>query len=198
MEKQETNYLKLAMTYGMYLAGISIAISILIWVTNMIEILGLFGSTFIGVLQLSIMIFLLLYYTKLYRNDQLQGKITFGQAFTFGVLIVLFSSIINSLYSYIFNKYIDPEYVNRIMTMMQEKTYEFMANKGVSEDQIDSAMKKFEEQGIPTPIETLISSLKFGIIGGAIMSLFSSLIIKKNVTSEDAFDEAMEDVKTEE
>jgi uncharacterized membrane protein (DUF485 family) len=198
MEHQQTNIFKLAMTYGLYLGGISIVLSIIIWATSLMEHLGLFGSVFIGVFNLVILIFLLIYFTKMYRDNQLDGKITFGKAFTFGVLIVLFSSVISSLYNYIFNKYIDPEYTQRIMTMIQEKTYQMMSNRGLSQDQIDSAMVKFEGKGIPTPIETLVSSLKAGLIGGAIMSLISSAIVKKNANKDDAFEDAMDEVKTEE
>lgn len=198
MEPQKNNSLKLSMTYGIYLAGVSIVISVLIWATNLLELLGLFGSSLIGIVQLAIIVILVLYFTKLYRNNQLEGKITFGQAFTFGVLIVVFSTIISSLYQYIFNKFIDPEYTHRVMTMMQDKTYQWMSGKGLTEEQIDSAMKKFEDKGIPSPLEALKSSMIFGLIGGAIMSLISSAIVKKNVTNEDAFDEAMEEVKTDE
>ena len=198
MEPQQTNALKLSMTYGIYLAGITILLSIIIWATNLLEFLGLIGSSLIGIVQLVVMVMLLIYFTKLYRNNQLDGKISFSQAFTFGVLIVVCSSVISSLYNYIFNKFIDPDYTHRIMTMMQDKTYQWITSKGVPEDQIDSAMKRFEDKGIPSPLETLKSSFIFGLIGGAIMSLISSAIVKKNVTSEDAFDEAMEDVKTEE
>lgn len=198
METQKPSSVKLSMTYGIYLAGISIAIAVIIWAGNIMENLGLFGSMFIAIVQLIIVVAFLLYFTKLYRNNHLDGKITFGQAFSFGVLIVVFSSVISSLYSYIFNKFIDPEYTHRIMTMMQDKTYQWMSSKGVPEDQIDNAMKSFEDKGIPSPLETLQSSLMFGLIGGAFMSLISSTIIKKNTTSEDAFDEAMEDIKSEE
>lgn len=197
MEQHQTYPLKLSMTYGLYLGGISIFLSIIIWVTGLIENLGLFGSAFLGIIQLFIVVFALLYFTKLYRNNELNGKITYGQAFVFGVLVVVFSTILSSLYSYVFNRFIDPEYTQRIMTMLQEKTYQYMSSKGLSDDQIESAMQKFEEKGIPGPIETLISSIEFGLIGGAIMSLISSAIIKKNIQNEDAFDEAMEDVKTE-
>lgn len=198
MESQKTNSYKLAMTYGLYFGLISIILNVIIWATNSMEYLGLFGSVLLGILQLVLMVFLLIYFTKLYRNNELGGKITFGQAFVFGVLIVVFSTIISSLYSYIFNQFIDPDYAQRIMTMMQDKTYQWMSGKGLSEDQINDAMQKFEAKGVPTPIETLVTSLEFGLIGGAIMSLVSSAIVKKNVDNEDAFDEAMDEVNKEE
>lgn len=199
MEEQSSNRLKVTMTYGIYLAGISIAISVFVWATSLIEHIGLFGSAFIGILQLALMAFLLVYYTKRYRDTMFNGKITFGQAFSFGVMLVVFSSLISSLYSYILNKYIDPDYMHRVMTMIQDKTYQMLSNSGMSQDQIESQMVKIEERGIPSPIETLVSSLEGGLIGGAIMSLISSAIVKKNARGgEDEFDDAMEEIKTEE
>lgn len=199
MEEQASNRLKVTMTYGIYLAGISIAISVIVWATSLIEHIGIFGSAFIGILQLALMAFLLVYYTKRYRDTMFNGKITFGQAFAFGVMLVVFSSLISSLYSYILNKYIDPDYMHRVMTMIQDKTYQMLSNSGMSQDQIEAQMVKIEERGIPSPIETLVSSLEGGLIGGAIMSLISSAIVKKNVRGgEDEFDDAMEEIKKEE
>ena len=199
MEEQASNRLKATATYGIYLAGISIAISVIVWATGLIEHIGLFGSAFIGILQLALMAFLLVYYTKRYRDTMFNGKITFGQAFSFGVMLVVFSSLISSLYSFILNKYIDPDYMHRVMTMIQDKTYQMLSNSGMSQDQIEAQMIKIEEKGIPSPIETLVSSLEGGLIGGAIMSLISSAIVKKNARGgEDEFDEAMEEIKTEE
>jgi uncharacterized membrane protein (DUF485 family) len=198
MEQQPNDRLKLTMTFGLYLAGINIGWSVIIWATSLLEHLGLFGSILIAIFNLFLLAFLLVFFTKKYRDTLFDGKITFGQAFSFGVMLVIFSSVITALYSYIQNRFIDPEYMHRIMTMIQDKTYQMMANSGVSQDQIDAQMAKFEERGIPTPIETLVSSLESGLIGGAIMSLISSAIVKKNVKGEDAFDEAMEEVKNEE
>jgi hypothetical protein len=198
MEEQQTSSMKLTMTYGIYLAGISIVLSLIVWATSLIEHMGLYGSVLIGLLQFVLLAFLLVYFTKRYRDTLFAGKITFGQAFTFGVLLMVFSSVISALYSYILNKYIDPEYMQRVMTMIQDKTYQLLANNGFSQDQIDSQMAKFENRGIPSPMETLVSSLEGGLIGGAIMSLISSAIVKKNVQGgEDDFDQAMEDLKTE-
>lgn len=198
MEQQPNARLKLTMTYGLYLAGINIVWSIVIWATSMLEHLGLFGSAFIGVFNLVLLAFLLVFFTKKYRDNIFDGKITFGQAFSFGVMLVVFSSAITAIYSYIQNKFIDPDYMHRIMTMIQDKTYQMLSSSGLSQDQIDAQMAKFEQRGIPTPIETLVSSLEGGLIGGAIISLISSAIVKKNVKGEDDFDEAMEEVKNEE
>ncbi|HBL78231.1 MAG: hypothetical protein A2W90_16760 [Bacteroidetes bacterium GWF2_42_66] len=198
MEQNNVSPLKTALTYGIYMAIISIVISLIIWATSLMESLGLMGATIIGLVNLAITVVLLVIFTKLYRDNLLGGTITFGKAFSFGVLVVVCSSLITGLFSYILHKYIDPGYMGRIMTMMQEKMYQMFANKGMSEEQIDAAMRAFEEKGIPSPLESVKSALLGGLIGGAIMSLISAAIVKKNTQKEDAFEEAMEEIKTEE
>jgi len=198
MENQQSNMFKQAMTYGIYLAGISIFLTVVIWAANLLEYMGILGSSALGFVQLTLLVILLLLFTKKYRDTELEGKITFGQAFVFGVLMVVLSTVITSLFSYIFNKFIDPEYTQRVMTMMQDKMYQWLSGRGMSDEQIESALKSLETQGNATPIETLVASVEFGLIGGAVMSLISSLIVKKNAVGEDAFDEAMDEIKNEE
>ena len=198
MEQSNVSPLKSALTYGIYMAIISIVITLIIWATSLIESLGLMGASLIGLINLVITVVLLVIFTKLYRDNILGGTITFGKAFYYGVLIVVCSSLITGLFSYILYKFIDPGYMERIMTMMQEKMYQMFANRGMSEEQIDAAMRAFEEKGIPSPLESVQSALLGGVIGGAVMSLISAAIVKKNVQKEDAFEEAMEEVKNEE
>ena len=78
MEQQPNTKLKVTMTYGIYLAAISIVLSLIIWATSLIEHMGLFGSAFIGVFQLVMLAFLLVYFTKRYRDTMFDGRITFG------------------------------------------------------------------------------------------------------------------------
>ena len=198
MEQTKVSPFKTALTYGIYMAIVGILISIVVWAANLMESLGLFGASAISLINLLVMVILLIVFTKLYRDNLLGGKITFKQAFTFGVLIVVCSSLISGLYNYIFFKFIDPGYMERIMTMMQEKMYQMLSNRGMPDDQIENAMRAFEEKGIPTPFESVRQAILGWLIGGAIMSLISSAIVKKNKEKEDAFEEAMEEIKTEE
>lgn len=195
--KTENSPFKAELTYGIYFALISILINLVVWATAFIEKSGLFVSAAIAVVNLGILIVFLLLCTKYYRDHSLDGKITFGQAFMFALVIVIFSSVITGLYSFVFNKYIDPEYLARIMKSVQEKTYQFMANQGMSDEQIEAAMVKVEAQPIPTAFDALKSALISGLIGGAIMAVISAAIVKKNV-QKDGFDQAMSELKSEE
>ena len=66
--------------------------------------------------------------------------------------------------------------------------------QGLTEDQIEQAMLLTSKMMTPGWIS--IMSIFNGVIYGTIISLVSSIFVKKKA-NEDAFDEAMEDVKTE-
>lgn len=195
--QDENSPLKLALTNGIYYAIIVILIQLTIWATALIEKTGFLTSFLILFLNLGILIFFLLYCTKKYRDNSLDGKITFGQAFVYALMIVVFSSVITGLYQYILNRYIDPEYAKRMLTAVQEKTYQFMVNHGVPDDQIDAAMVKFEDQPVPSAFEALKSALLSGVILGSVISLITSAIVKKNANL-DNYQEAMSELNSEE
>lgn len=180
MENQQSSVYREAMMYGLYLGGISIFFTAVTWATNLIEVLGLFGSSALGFFQIVLLVILLIFFTKKYRDKALEGKITFGQAYLFGILMVVFSTILAACFSYVLNAFIDPEYAQRTVTMLQDKTYQFMSSRGVADDQIEQAIKSMEAKGVSTPLDALLSSVSFGLIGGAIVSLLSAAIVKKN------------------
>lgn len=196
MEQKSTIMFKSAMNSGLVLALVSILVSVIIWATALMEKLGLFATAGVGLFSLLITVIMLIILTKRYRDNSLNGVISFKDAFVFGVFVVVLSTIISALYSYIFNNFIDPGYQERILTSMQDKLYQFMSAKGVPEDQIEQTIDQMQAKGTPTPMEVLTQSVIFGIIGGTIMSLISSAIVKKK--NEDAFDEAMDEIKSEE
>lgn len=182
MEQKSTSLLKSGLTYGLYMGLISVLISVVIWATSLMENLGMWGSAVIGLITLAVNLILLIVFTKSYRNKELGGFISFGNAFKFALILVVVSVIIGAIYNYIFQTLIDPGYTARVMAAIQEKTLAYMTNAGVSEAQINKTMEKFQD--IPTVGKSLWQGLMFGVIGGAILSLISSAIAKKNIDAE--------------
>ena len=182
------------MKYGAYLAIVSILISITQWATHMVEKLGLMTNFIIGMITIIISIFLLIYCIKNFRDSFLNEKITFSQAFTIGILSIIFSSIIIALYNYSLHSWIDPEYSARVVEAMQEKTSNLLYSMGAPEDQIEEALSKFDGMEVPTPIEKVISGIQGNIIGGAILSLIAAAIVKKS-KKKSGFEEAMSEIE---
>ena len=182
MEEKSTSIWKSSLTYGFYLALISIAISVVIWVGNVIESMGIFGSALIGLFSFVITFFMLFFFTKSYRNKELNGIISFKDAFLFAFLVVIFSTLITTVYNYIFHTLIDPEYMKNVMAVMQQKTMDYMEKVGAPEAQIEKTLEKFAE--IPTVWKTLKQGILYGLIGGSIISLIVAAIVKKKEVFE--------------
>ena len=177
MEQKSPSLINSSLTYGCYLSLVGILLSVIIWAGGIIESLGLFGSLAIGFAIFVITFFVLWVFAAKYRNNVHGGYIDFLEVLKFTLLVILFSTIISTIYNYIFHSFIDPEYMKNIMTVMQQKTLTLLENSGASEAQIQDTMAKFEE--IPTVTKTLLQGVKSGLIGGVIMSLIVSLIVRK-------------------
>lgn len=125
------------------------------------------------------MLVLLILFTVAYRKKYFDNVLSYKNAFLFGFLVVIVSVVLGAVYNYIFHKFIDPGYLERIMLVMQQKTMEMLQNQGMSDDQIELAMRRFEEQGATSVAKTIRQSIIGGVIGGAIMALISAAIAKK-------------------
>lgn len=179
MEQNSSSIMKPALTSGVYLGLVSIFLSIAIWALGLLESMGLFGGVIIMILSFVISFVLIFIFTKNYRNKELGGYISFGEAFKFAILAVIISTVITLIYTYIFHAFIAPDYLENLMAIMQQKTAEFMSSKGVSDAQMDATLEQFNE--IPTMAKTLRQAALGGLIGGAVISLISSAIVRKKL-----------------
>lgn len=183
-----------SMKYGLYYAAISIALSLITWGAKLQETLNLTGNFFLGITSAIIYVLILIYFTKKFRDNELDGSISFRQAFQIGLYTVIFSSIILALYNFIFNSWIDPGYQQRILDSLPGKTYNMLSKApGMTEELIDESLKTFENMKAPTPVETMFSSLESGLLGGLFFSLISAAIVKKN-KAKNGFEQAMSEI----
>jgi hypothetical protein len=179
MAETNSSFLKNALNGGLILGLIQVIYSVILYILDIMPI----GFKMMGimlVISLAIYFVVILYTTKSYRNNVLGGYISFGQAFLFGLLVAVFAAILVAIYNYIFYSWIDPEYAGKVVSASKEWTENFMVSKGVSESQISDAMDKIDEKGVVTPLKTMRQALVGGAIFGAIVSLITGAIAKKN------------------
>jgi hypothetical protein len=184
MEERST-FWKSAMIYGLYLSVALTLFSVILYVS------GLLLNQKIGYFSFVIYVAGIVIAQIYYRDRELNGFISYGQALGFGVAIMLFSGIVTALYTMILYTFIDPGLVDQ-MKIMQE---EALLQRGMNEDQIEAAMSISSK--MLTPGWMSIMGLFGSVIFGTIVSLVTSIFVKKQ-PSEDAFDEAMGDIKSEE
>ena len=126
--------------------------------------------------------------TKAFRDHELNGNISYGRALGYSVVILTVATLISIIYSYLMMTVIDPDMVNKIQAIGEEK----MLERGMTDEQIEMAQKmnsKFMSPGI---------MMTFAFVGmmifGTILALITSAFVKKE---GDPYNAAMEDINEE-
>lgn len=179
MESKTNSLFKSTLNYGVYLGIAMIIYSLLLFIFGIMPV-GFLKPILLGLLSLAIYVVGIIFATKQVRSELYNGDVSSGQAFIIGFLVATFAVIISTIYSYIQNTFIDSDYFVRIMNAQKDWTQNFMTSKGLSEDQIDKAIEKIDEQiKNYSPLKTLFKGLISSIILGAIISLITSAFLKK-------------------
>jgi len=170
MADNKPSAFKSAMTSGMLLGIVLIVFSLIIY------FLGLTGNKYISYVSILLMIAGVVYFQIQYRDKELGGQMSYGQAFGYAILMVLAASVLSTIFSFILIKFIDPGLIDKMLSMQEDA----MAKKGLSQDQIDMAMNMVKRMMTPTGIAI------FGILGmmfwGALLSLITSAFTRKEST----------------
>jgi len=168
MEEKKSSLWKIALNWGVIMGIVLIIYNLIMY------FLDLSLEQWVGWVSYIFMIGVIVLATINYRDKELGGVITYGQALGFGVMVVLFASVIQAIYTYLFMTFIDPEFVNKILAMTEEK----MIEQGIPEDQIEMglAMQKKFMSPIIMSLITIPASVFFGLI----FSLITSAFLKKN------------------
>lgn len=102
-----------------------------------------------------------------------QKIVSFGTLFKGGMLITVIVTIISIIYFLLYSNFIETDFINNLLEVSRKQ----MAEKGLSEEQIDKAIemsKTFMSPGIMAAI-SFFSSLTMG----AIISLIGAAIFKR-------------------
>lgn len=179
MEKKPT-LLQHTLLHGAILGIISIILSLVMYIAGYMPV-SIRSAILTGLLSIVITIIFVSFSMKSYRDKVLDGNISYGQAFTVGLLVVVFSTLLYSIYNLIFNTIIDPDYMSRVMEASRNSTFDMMNNMGATDAQIEDAMDRFDRQAEKmTPLRTFWQGLIWPIVFGAIISLIVAAFVKKS------------------
>lgn len=165
--EQKTSTLNYSLKWGVIIGVILIIYTLLLY------ILDLSMNKALGWLSFVILIVGVFMAIKNYRDKLNNGLLSFGNGFSIGLLIFIFSGIISAIFSYVLFTYIAPELIDKITAAAEEN----LLNKGIPEDMIETQMamaKKFM-----SPTFMVLTSLISSVVIGAIISLIIAAILKK-------------------
>ena len=171
MEENESQSISTRSTgvrYGVIYGVISIAYFLVLMMSNidMSQGFGRWGGSLIAIVVVIM--------AHKYFKENGDGFMTYGQGVGIGFWIGLIASVVSSIFTYIYAKFIDPGFTD----MIREKAIADMEAKGQSDEQIDAAMKFVE---IFTTAEALLFwGLLFGILTLVIIALIISIFTQKS------------------
>jgi len=173
MEKK-ASFWKPALTYGAILGFVSILLGVIFYVMN------LYTANWTQWVSLLVSIGVLVYCLKAYRNEHLGGYARYGQLFVMALVIGIISSIITTIYSYVLYTVIDPELIDKIRLVAEEK---MMNNPRIPENMLDDMIERMAKNFEPKRMLTM--GLIVGVVVNAIIGLILAAFIKKEETPVD-------------
>lgn len=179
MEQQQTSPAVAAVTtrsagirYGLIAAVVGIAY-FLILNTMGIDLTQGFWSWF----RYCITIVLLVLAHKYYKDNS-DGFMSYGQGIGISFWMGVVSAVIGSIFTYIYVKWIDSSFID----IMKDKQMEGFQARGMSDEQIEQAMK-FSAM-FTTPEALLGFGLFFGILGTVIVGLIVTIFTQKKAPEQ--------------
>jgi NADH:ubiquinone oxidoreductase subunit 6 (subunit J) len=152
---------------GAILSGISIVISILVYVFNLYE------ASWLSWVNYGIFIGGLIYGGILFAN-QSDNNVSFGEVFTHGFKTTSVVIVITVLFSVLSIKVIFPDMVDKVVEITRKKMLE---NPNMTDDMIEKAVNMTKQYFLPFAIGGAI--IGTGILG-ALGSLLGAAFAKKN------------------
>ncbi len=159
--------LSTASKYAIITALAMFIFSIILYLTNM------YLNQSISWLSYAIMLAGLIFAVKDRRDKDLEGYISFGEAFKTGFLFCIVTGAIGTVFSLLMMKFIAPEMITEIL----KKAESDMINNGMPDEQIKMAMEYTRR--FTTPIWIAIWGLVGSAVIGAILSLIVAAVFKK-------------------
>lgn len=133
------------------------------------------ANQIINYLNFAIMLAGIIISTIVWRNEGLDGYITYGQAVGIGSLTMVFAALVNAIFLFLFLQFIAPDAKQMFMAAAEEQT--LRRTPEISDDQLDAMLALTERMF--TPVILGISTF-FSVAGiGLIFSLITSAFLKK-------------------
>lgn len=116
-------------------------------------------------------LFLVYRFIKKYREQQMGGYISYGQAWYISFLLYAFAAVIAAVFQYIHMQVLQPDYLSELFNQLLLS----FEQAGLTSEQMDL----FLDMKVPTPIQVTFTYIFAYILGGAFISLIMAAILRK-------------------
>lgn len=177
------NKFKIITTLGAAISLSMILMSVMAYVFDMNQ------NKYLGWINFVVIIVVIVLAQRYYRENFYGGFASYGKILGASVLMLLIASAVMFIYTFVFYKFIAPEALVKMLEMAEINMYDQELSNAAISKSVD-VMEKF----VFTPLALSASTLFLTFFQGLVISLISSIFIKKNA---DGFTEAMRDINNE-
>lgn len=153
--------------YGIMLGIVSIILTAVGLITGQEQ------NTVFSILGLVVLIAFIVLAHRAFKQAH-GGFMSFGQGVTIGTIATVISTVLSSLFRYVYTTFIDPQATERAMEAARAK----LEAQGMSDEQIDQAVALTSKMS-NGPMAVVLA-IVFGLFVGLILSLIISAITKRN------------------
>jgi len=168
MEENQKSSFKVALNYALITAALLIVLDLIFYVMDLA-----YDSK---IKYISYLIFIggIIWGQKVYRDAHSDGLISYGKSFSVGFTVGFFAALITAIYAFVFMKFFDPAIITKVLEGQEQA----LLNKGdLTNEQIEQALSMSAK--FTTPLMVSIMALIFNTIAVTIISLVTSIFIKK-------------------
>lgn len=170
---------KNALLCGLLLGGVIMILDLLVYIFSPSD-MGMMFGLLISVITIAIYIGVYIYCGKNYRNKFHKGYMAYGQAFLFCVIMAVVSTILISLYYYIFYAFFDPA---RGINEAQKAVEIISENASIPDETKELYIQKIMDGA--NPLSKLTGSLMNNAIFSIVMAAIAALFIRKKEKMND-------------
>jgi hypothetical protein len=167
--------------FGLIGGGISIAWTLLMWVLGLHQG-DLSLSINLSYIALVFPIVIVVFAIRETRNKELEGFISYGKAFGVGTIAGIVSTVVSTLFSYIYMTILNPGYQEAVKIMQIDKATISMQAKNMTDDQINQALQQMNNS--PLVIIQYVGAIVGGILLYMLISLVVAAILQKKKIEE--------------
>lgn len=177
----KSNFNQSAIMYGIISGLIFLAINFGFWAASSTETY----VSAIGITNFIPYIIVILIFGGIKLRKQNDNILTFAQALKFSFLAYVIFALIEAVGNYLLYAIIDPDLTAKVLEISLQKVQKMMEAFGASEQQMEDAINRTQEEGKFTSFKQVFLGLGTSLIWNFVKCLLISLIIRREAKFED-------------
>ncbi len=172
----ESNSSTEAIKGGLIVGLINIILTMVVYTVD----IGLMVDWKFSLGSFALSIFLYSYIGKKFRDDHLEGFISFGDAFKFIFIAGIIGAILNGAFSIVLFNLIDPELPEILTEQVMKNTESLMESFGAPSEEMDKALEDLEkDMAGKFTVGGILQGSWAWLLGAGLIGLICGAIIKK-------------------